>query len=109
MSSIATRRIPDPFRDLRRTQETKTLWYNWLVGTLRLGEVRFRVWSHDHTPRHVHAFIGSGQVKLLLGADGGVAVDGEHHLTKSEVRKAVATAISAFDELVALWEATHGN
>jgi len=79
------------------------------MGTIRVGEVRFRVWSHDHTPRHVHAFIGSGQAKLLLGADRGVSVDSEHRLSKSELRKAIAAAVSAFDELVALWEATHGN
>jgi hypothetical protein len=79
------------------------------MGTIRVGEVRFRVYSHDHTPRHVHAIIGSGQVKLVLGADRGVSVDGEHRLNKSELRRAIATAVSVFDQLVTLWEATHGS
>ena len=96
----AARRITSPQvtsgEDARRFQGTKAFWYNALVGTLRVGEVRFRVWSDDHHPRHVHAFIGSGEVKILLLAGGGVVAERPRGLTKSETRKAIAAAVTAF-------------
>jgi hypothetical protein len=96
-------------KTLRHFKETKAFWYNRLMGTIRVGEVRFRVWSHDHAPRHVHAFLGSGFAVLVLEADGTVLVREEIGLTRSELRKTIAAAVSAFDRLVALWEKTHGN
>jgi hypothetical protein len=68
----------------------------------------FESWSDDHHPRHVHAFIGSGEVKILLLAGGGVVAERPRGLTKSETRKAIAAAVTAFDELIALWDVTHG-
>ena len=58
------------------------------MGTIRVGEVRFRVWSHDHTPRHVHAILGSGEAILILEDDGNVILDEQIGLTRSEIRKA---------------------
>jgi hypothetical protein len=78
------------------------------MGTIRVGEVRFHVWSDDHEPRHIHAEIGSGRVTLWLQADGAVVVGKIIGLNRNEVRKARAAAISAFDALAALWEEIHG-
>jgi hypothetical protein len=46
---------------------------------------------------------------LVLEADGTVLVREQTGLTRSELRKAIAAAVSAFDRLVTLWENTHGN
>ncbi len=45
------------------------------VGTVRVGEIRFRVYPQDHEPIHVHGFIGSGEVIVMLFADGTVGLD----------------------------------
>jgi hypothetical protein len=45
----------------------------------------------------------------LLLEDGGVLAQKPRGLTKSEIRKATAAAVSAFDELIELWEAIHGD
>lgn len=64
---------------------------------------------HDHAPRHVHAILGSGIAKLALENDGTVVLQEQIGLTRSEIRKAIAAAVFAFDRLVELWEATHGK
>lgn len=37
---------------------------------VRVGEVRFRIYPQHHVPRHVHGFIGRGEVIVDLRADG---------------------------------------
>jgi hypothetical protein len=46
---------------------------------------------------------------LVLETDGTVLVREKIGLTRSELRKAIAAAVSAFGRLVTLWEKTHGN
>jgi hypothetical protein len=89
-------------------QETKRLWYTTLKGTIRVGEVRFAIYPNDHSPRHTHAFIGSGFVVIELLPDGVVALSlrrkARRGVTDSEVRKALKAAASAYHDLVALAE-----
>ncbi len=83
------------------------------MTTVRVGEVRFRVYPQDHLPRHVHGFIGSGEVIVDLRVDGSVALaerrDAVCHVTHAEVRKVLAAAASAFDQLAAEWETMHNG
>ena len=81
------------------------------MGTIRSGEVRFRIYPQDHEPRHAHGFIGSGQVIVDLRADGTVALASRKDCvigaTGSEVRKTLNAAADAFDEITAEWEKMH--
>lgn len=83
------------------------------MTTVRVGEVRFRVYPQDHRPRHVHGFIGRGEVIVDLRADGTVALanraDAVCDVTRAEVGKVLNAAASAFDRLAAEWEAMHGG
>lgn len=78
------------------------------MPTLRVGEVRFRVYPQDHPPRHIHAFIGDGEVIIDLRVDGTVAVasrrNAVRNATRTEVRRVLAVAIGVFDLLVSMWE-----
>ncbi len=79
------------------------------MTTVRVGEVRFRVYPQDHLPRHVHGFIGSGEVIVDLRSDGAVALadrpDAVSRVTRAEGRKVLDAAALAFDRLAAAWEA----
>lgn len=81
------------------------------MSGLRVGEVRFRVYPQDHDPRHVHGFIGSGEVIIDLRADGTVDLakreDNNCGLTRSEIRKVLDAAADAFNALTELWERMH--
>jgi hypothetical protein len=81
------------------------------MTTVRVGEVRFRVYPQDHVPRHVHGFIGRGEVIVDLRADGSVALadraDAVRRVRRAEVRKVLAAAARTFDRLAAAWEAMH--
>lgn len=81
------------------------------MSTVRLGEVRFRVYPQDHTPRHVHGLIGSGQVIVDLRTDGTVHLarraDAVVGVTRAETRKVLRAAARGFDHLVVAWERMH--
>jgi hypothetical protein len=78
------------------------------MTTVRVGEVRFRVYPQDHVPRHVHGFIGRGGVIVDLRADGSVALaDRADAVRRAEVRKVLAAAARTFDRLAAAWEAMY--
>jgi hypothetical protein len=81
------------------------------VATLRVGEVRFRVYPRDHLPRHVHGFIGRGEVIVDLRADGSVALarrsDAVNRVTRVEVRRVLDAAATAFEGLALAWEEMH--
>ena len=77
----------------------------------RVKEVRFRVYPQDHEPRHVHGFIGNGEVIVDLRADGTVALANRKYAVvkanASEVRKVLAAAEAAFEELADSWKDMH--
>lgn len=82
------------------------------MSGFRVGEVQFQVWPQDHEPRHVHAFIGSGEVIVDLRADGSVdladredAIRGS--VKRSEIRKVLQAADKHFHELATKWEEMH--
>src|SRR2546430_16573235 len=81
------------------------------VTIVRVGEVRFRVYPQDHLPRHVHGFIGRGEVIVDLRAAGPVAPanwrNAVSHVTRAEAKKGPAAAGGAFGQLTAPWEAMH--
>jgi hypothetical protein len=83
------------------------------LTTVQVGEVRFCVYPQDHLPRHVHGFIGRGEVIVALRADGSVAlasrVDAACYVTRSEVRKVLTAAASAFGRLVTAWEEMYND
>lgn len=81
------------------------------MSTVRLGEVRFRVYPQDQTPRHLHGLIGSGQVIVDLRTDGIVRLarraDAVVGVTRSEVQRVLVAATRGFDQLVTAWERMH--
>jgi hypothetical protein len=83
------------------------------VGSRRIGQVSFRVYSGDHPGAsipHFHAFIGRGSLAIELLRDGSARISQAHrkpdtgHLTKRDIQIILATAEAAREELLALWE-----
>jgi Domain of unknown function (DUF4160) len=78
------------------------------MGTITVDGVRFHAHSGDHHPPHVHAKIGAGQVILEL-IPGDVAVLDSSNVTRSELRKVIATARAARPQLEILWKKAHAK
>jgi hypothetical protein len=85
------------------------------VGSKRIGQVRFQVYSGDHLGAdvpHFHAFIGRGSLAIELMPDGLARISRAHrkpdagYLTKRDIQIILATAEAAHEELIALWEAS---
>jgi hypothetical protein len=81
-------------------------------GFLERG-VRFIAYPQDHEPRHVHGFIGVGEVIVDLRLDGSVAparrADAVRWATRSEVRKVLEAPERRYHELVRHWEKMHAE
>lgn len=83
------------------------------MSTVRVGEITFKIYPQDHHPRHVHAFVGSGEVIIDLHEDGTVRFANRAggpirgHITRSETRKVLVAAASAFDRLAQAWDKMH--
>jgi Domain of unknown function (DUF4160) len=79
------------------------------------GGVRFCVYSNDHSPRHVHAFVAETVVIIDLLKTGEVQLAKRKqairpgNAKKTDVRKALSMAAQYFEELALLWEGTHGK
>jgi hypothetical protein len=80
---------------------------------VRVGGIRFKVYPQDHEPRHVQAFVGSGEVVIDLRADGTIVLAGRAsgavrgNMSRSDVKKVLAAAAGAFDRLAKAWEDMH--
>ena len=91
------------------------LGYTRTVGSLKLGGIRFAVYSNDHAPRHVHGYLGETVAIVDLMRDGAVGLARRwdairpFNAKRSDVRKVLHTAALNFEALVALWEAIHGK
>lgn len=84
-----------------------------LVSGFLEREVRFIAYPQDHEPRHVHGFIGAGEVIVDLRLDGVVALarrdDAVRGVTRSEVRKVLEGAERRYHDLVRHWEKMHAE
>jgi len=85
------------------------------MGSRRIRGVRFRAISGDHAGGpipHLHADIGAGEVVVELLPERVVRLSQLHrasvrgNVTQSERRRVLEIARDAFDELIALWEAS---
>lgn len=94
---------------------TQRLGYAVSMGSKTFECVHFSVYSNDHSPRHVHALLGETRVIIDLLQSGNVQLaDRERPFTplnakRSDLKKALQLAAKYFDELVELWENTHGK
>lgn len=83
------------------------------MGSKRFGGVLFVTRRGDHDPRHIHAFVGDGEIIIELTSEHeAVLADRTRSVrgaTMSDVRKALKMATKHFDALVTLWEETHGE
>jgi hypothetical protein len=81
------------------------------MGSRRFGGVRFVVYPGDHQPRHLHAFVGDGEVIVELRCDGTVSLadrtDAARGVKENEVRKVLDLAARHFAELELPWESMH--
>jgi hypothetical protein len=85
------------------------------VGTKSFEGVRFAVYSHDHEPPHVHAttpdvimifdLLGNGKIRLSRREDAITPGNAKRNV-KAKIRR---VAKENADELMALWEKTHGT
>lgn len=82
------------------------------MGSERFGGVQFVAYAGDHEPRHLHAFVGDGEIIVTLAGDGTVVVadraDAVRRVKENEVRKVLNLAARHFVELERLWESMHG-
>ncbi len=84
------------------------------MGSGRYYGVRFSVWSHDHSPPHVHAAYGDIKMVVDLVERGNVTVRTRKHsiqpanANKSDIRHILRTARVYHSELLWLWEERHG-
>ena len=83
--------------------------------SLRLGGVRFLIYSNDHPPRHVHGFTGEAEAIVDLRSDGNVALAKRTdavrptNAKRADVKKICRVAAEHFAELAGLWEKIHGQ
>ncbi len=85
------------------------------MGSKTYDGVRFSVYSSDHLPPHVHGTTAGVVViiDLLPGAELALssrknAID-PANAKKNDVAKILRVAMENVDELIALWENTHGT
>lgn len=70
-------------------------------------------YPQDHTPRHLHGFLGETEVIIDLAGDGTVAIANRRdavrpgNAKRSNIRRILLTAAAHFDALVELWEKMH--
>lgn len=85
------------------------------VGSKTYDGVRFSVYPHDHLPPHVHGMTAGAVVIVDLLPDGEVTLSSRKdaidpaNAKRSDVAKVLKTAGRHVDELIALWEKTHGT
>jgi len=85
------------------------------VGSKTYDGVRFSVYPNDHLPPHVHGTTAGAVVIVELLADAEVALSSRKNAIdpvnakKNDVAKILRVAAENVDELIALWEKTHGT
>jgi hypothetical protein len=85
------------------------------MGSKTFEGVRFSVYSHNHPPPHVHGTIAGVIVVIELLPGGGTRLANRWDaISPSNAKSNVVTKIRRVarenvDELVALWEKTHGT
>lgn len=87
-----------------------------VVGSLRVGSIKFVAYSNDHHPRHVHALQGNEiEVIIDLREDRTVAIADRKNafwpkdLRPAQIRPILKAAAETFDDLAALWEKANGK
>jgi hypothetical protein len=105
-----------PQRHLTASIQKPNAWVILVrMGSRSFDGVRFRVYTNDHPPRHVHAIQGETRVIIDLLASGDVQIAKRArairppNAKKTDVRRALTLAAAHFDELVELWEGIHGG
>jgi hypothetical protein len=86
------------------------------MGTIRAGGITFRLYAGDHEGApipHVHARFDQGEVVIELLGDRTVRLSTAHRaaiagaVKRSDVRRALAAAETAYDLLLSEWKAMH--
>ena len=83
------------------------------MASLRVGGVLFVAYPQDHTPRHVHGFMGETEVIVDLRPNRTVVLADRPdairpgNAKRNSVRRILSGAAAHFDELAALWEKMH--
>jgi hypothetical protein len=83
------------------------------VGSISFDGVSFRIYVFDHLPPHAHGVYGSTLVVVELGDAENVSIRPgsiqPNNAKRSDVRRIVDMAVEHYDELMRMWEATHGT
>lgn len=84
------------------------------MGSKTFDGVWFAAYSHDHPPPHVHGRYAGVEVIIDLLPNGDVRQSSRWdavrppNAKRSDVRHILAVASAHYDELMAIWRATHG-
>ena len=85
------------------------------MGSIRFEGVRFAAYSEDHDPPHVHGFYADVEVVLdLLIVENAVSLSKRRKSirptngSRADVNYILQLAADHYEELVRLWEETHG-
>ena len=77
---------------------------------LRVGGLRFVIWSHDHDPAHVHVYVGGGLVVVKLGGRGRKPETRENiGASGADERRALRITSEHQAFLLSKWEEIHGQ
>lgn len=100
------------FRDLAHCQNPSVGLVSQLPTVIRSGgfSVRILLPPREHGPPHVHVVRGGAEVVIRLGATGeSVKLVEVHGMKASNVVRAVRLVGIWKDDLLATWEAIHGE
>lgn len=71
--------------------------------------LRIMIFSNDHTPAHVHVFVGEGEAKInLFGEDGAPEVVWSIGIKHGPLTRAVEIISNVQGDLLDRWTEIHG-
>ena len=77
---------------------------------LRQAGFDFMVYTHDHTPAHVHIWKGGNELIVNLGDDiQSAAIRENNGMSRAEAKRAWQIVVAQRDFLSEEWENIHGN
>lgn len=77
------------------------------MGTVRVNGLRYKVFSDDHPPVHAHVDFDRGTVVIAFIEGGAHVLRVDGKVSRSDERRALRTALAAYDAVLLEWERIH--